>query len=184
MITNDQERRIQDAHARGLTDAQVAHEAGVSIATVKRVRARLGLPTRCATALRGQAGEAFVAREATARGLPVQWRAHVGDRHDLTVAGRRVDVKTARQMPDGSWRFRLTRTRQSYYNTYRYEKDYAADCDVLALVCESRDGSPPQVYFLESTAAPTSVRVRAGVIGDGLHTWEQVFVPAGGALAA
>lgn len=176
MISAQQVQLIQAAHAGGLLDRQIAEAAGVSVATVKRVRVRLGLMTNCVTAQRGREGEEFVAALAAARGLDVVWRQENGEGHDLVIAGRRVDVKTAMQMQDGSWRFRLGSIRQSYFNTHQYEKDYAKDCDVLVVVCQEKDGRHTHVFFLESACAVASVRLRPGHVPAGVHDdWVWAF---------
>ncbi|GGS15622.1 hypothetical protein GCM10008961_03830 [Deinococcus knuensis] len=169
------DEQVRAAHARGLTDAGVAAEVGVSIATVKRVRSRLGLKTKCVTALRGREGEELVAAAAQALGLNVEWRPVEGAPHDLMIEGLRVDAKTTQADVQGRCRFRLGGARQSYYNRYSYAKDYVRDCELLALVCLPSDGGPPSVYFLNSVLARRDVRVRLGMPTPGLLGWTDAF---------
>lgn len=174
-MNEGRDEQVRAAHARGLTDAAVAAEVGVSIATVKRIRARLGLKTKCVTALRGREGEEQVAAAAQALGLHVEWRPVEGAPHDLMIEGLRVDAKTTQADERGHCRFRLGGARQSYYNRYSYAKDYVRDCELLALVCLPAAGGPPSVYFLNSVLARRDVRVRLGAPTPGLLGWTDAF---------
>ncbi len=87
--------------------------------------------------------------------------------------GGRVEVKTAMQQSDGTWKFRLHRTRRSFHGRYRYVKDYAQDCDVVVLVCVFGDGREPVLYLLPGRDVPGTVRVRAGATFEGAReAWE------------
>jgi hypothetical protein len=112
-ITALQVQQIKDAHTAGMLDPAIAQHAGVSLATVKRYRDRLGLSTHCVTAQRGKLGEQLVAAEAARLGLTVDWHAQESDGHDLLINGQRVDAKAAMQLTDGVWRFRTPRIRWS-----------------------------------------------------------------------
>lgn len=158
-ITPAQVQRITEAHALGLLDCAIAEHASVSLSTVKRVRKQLGLQTHCQTTLRGRLGERIVAEQARGRGLKVEWRRYDNDKYDLIVQGRRVDAKAAMQMKDGTWKFRLPETRRSFHGQYSYQKDYAADCDVVVLVCLYPDERAPGVYLFGSAGLPGTVRI-------------------------
>lgn len=180
MITNHQRIQVQLAHADGLLDKAIAIRAGVSLTTVKRVRAELGLDTHCVTARRGRHGERVTAQTARSLGLKVEWRVHDGDRHDLLVSGQRLDVKTAMQQADGTWRFRLPKVRPSFGGQYRYPKDYAADCEVIVLCCLYLDGRKPDLYLIGSTGLPSHIRIIAGVnhLAD-RDRWSLLTAPVG-----
>lgn len=156
-ITETQIQAIKDAHARGALDHQIASAAGVSLATVKRQRKRLGLATNYPPAQTGALGERLLEAEARRRGLTTQWRRRSGDGYDLYVAGQRIDVKTSMQHAKGTWRFCLHETRQSFHGRYSYHKDYAADCEYVALVALYPDEREPDIYFLSSQHLPSEV---------------------------
>ena len=178
MISNVQITQIQLAHAAGLLDGAIAHSAGVSLSTVKRVRKNLGLETNSVTALRGRQGEKVAAQAARTRGLKVEWRTHDTAKHDLVVSGLRVDVKTAMQQPDGTWKYRLPKIRASFGHQYEYPKDYAADCEVIVLCCLYLDGRTPDLYMLSSTALPGTVRIIPGTSHlAALEDWSMLAVP-------
>ncbi len=160
-ITDLQVQHIRDAHAHGLLDSNIAQHAGVSMASVKRYRSKLGLETHSATAQRGSYGERLFAGLAQDQGLEVTWRTQENAPHDLTVAGHRVDVKTALQ-DAGVWRFRLPEYRSSFLGQYAYSKSYSDDCDVLALVCLFSTAREPDLYLLESAGLSRDLRVRRG----------------------
>jgi hypothetical protein len=163
-LSSDQISRLHDGHHKGMLDHELARHANMSISSVKRYRNKHGLKTNCETTKRGTAGEETVAFLAQERGLTVEWpRSHNGA-YDLRINNRRVDCKAAMQEADGQWRFRLSSTRRSFYGKYQYAKDYAADCDVIALVCFQAGATPadPDIYFLESTYVPTEIRIRTG----------------------
>ncbi|MGY2892851.1 hypothetical protein [Deinococcus sp. UYEF24] len=162
-ITPQQLAAVQAAHADGLLDSAIAERAGISLSTVKRVRSTLGLETHCQTTLRGRLGEEVTARRAAQLGLTVQWRVRDNDKYDLIVAGRRVDAKASMQLSDGTWKFRLPEHRRSFHHRYTYRKDYAHDCDVIVLVCLYPDGREPEMYLLDSTDLPGTVRIYPGV---------------------
>lgn len=136
---------ITEAHALGLTDSATARHAGVSLSSVKRYRKRLGLSSACVTQMRGQEGEQLVAVRAAARSLHVAWRHRHDEGYDLLIEGQRIDAKTTLRRRDGSWRFYLPRVRRSFHGQYTYTKNYAADCDVLALVALYSDGRDPDL---------------------------------------
>lgn len=156
-ISQAQIQAIKDAHARGALDHQIASAAGVSLATVKRQRKQLGLTTNYLPAQTGALGERLLEAEAHRRGLTTQWRKRSGDGYDLYVAGQRIDVKTSMQHAKGTWRFCLHETRQSFHGRYSYRKDYAADCDYVALVALYPDEREPDIYFLSSQYLPSEV---------------------------
>lgn len=184
-ISQEQIQQIQAAHQLGQLDPGIAQYAGVSLATVKRYRTQFGLKTNCVTALRGELGEQLVANHAAARGLSVAWRAGHNDKHDLVIAGQRVDAKATMRLANGSWRFRLPSRRQSFYQQYSYPKDYAADCDVIALVALHLGTQNPDVYLLPSTALPSDIRIRAGSSYDAIkNNWSLLEAPSGPALQA
>lgn len=171
-ITPTQIHQIIDAHALGLLDPAIASRAGVSIATVKRYRDRLGLETNSVTAKRGRLGERLVAEEALRRGFSVEWREKENAAYDLYVNSQKVDAKATMQLGDGSWRFRLHTTRVSYYHQYSYPKDYAADCDLVVLVTLYPDGCAPDFYLLESDSLPGDIRIRpSGVYSAFRNDW-------------
>lgn len=161
-ITQQQQDSIVAHYELGLPDGQVARLAGVSLATVKRYRQRLGLPTRDVKARRGRFGERVVLERAQALGLAVEWRGHATAPYDLRIEGRRVDVKAASRGRNGGWRFRLGGVRSSFHSRYRYRKDYAADCEVVALVCLQGEDEPVAVYLLESGTVPSNVQIYEG----------------------
>ena len=179
-ITPAQVHAIQLAHADGLLDNAIARRAGVSRSTVKRVRKEHGLATHCVTAIRGRKGEEKVAEAAILTGLSLEivWRKRDNDKHDLTIADQRVDVKASMQLADGSWKFRLPTIRASNSGQYRYPKDYERDCELLALVCEHPDGREPSIYLLSSSHLPRTIRIRPGqTYQDALEAWH-LFTPA------
>ena len=179
MISSTQITQIQLAHAAGQLDAAIAASAGVSLATVKRVRTKLGLETHCVTAQRGRHGEEVVAQAAQTRGLKVEWRAHDTEKYDLLVSSLRVDVKTAMQQVDSTWKFRLPRMRASFGAQYWYPKDYAADCEVIVLCCLYPDAREPDLYMLSSTGLPGTVRIIAGVSHlTAQEDWSLLTVPS------
>ncbi|GHF64000.1 hypothetical protein HNQ07_004578 [Deinococcus metalli] len=160
-ISLHQVQRIKEAYAAGELDPGIAQSAGVSIATAKRYRQKLGLKTNSVTALRGEEGEQLVAEAARARGLSVVMRPTNNDKSDFVIQGQRVDVKATMQLADGSWRFRLPRERRSFYGGYTYPKDYAADCELVVLVALRAFGAP-DFYLLPTHDLPLDVRIRAG----------------------
>ena len=178
MLTTIQISQIQLAHAAGQLDGAIAASAGVSLSTVKRVRTRLGLETHCVTAQRGRHGEGVVAQAARTLGIKVEWRTYNAEKHDLLVSGLRVDVKTAMQQLDGTWKFRLPLVRVSFGARYKYPKDYAADCEVVVLCCLYLDGRTPDLYMLSSIDLPRSLRITAGVSHlAALEDWSLLAVP-------
>ena len=184
-ITPAQVQRITEAHALGLLDRAIAEHASVSLSTVKRVRKQLGLQTNCQTTLRGRLGERIVAEQARERGLEVEWRRYDNDKYDLIVQGRRVDAKAAMQMKDGTWKFRLPETRRSFHGQYSYQKDYAADCDVVVLVCLYPDERAPELYLFGSAGLPGTVRIYPGVTyAAEREAWDFLHGALYGSLAA
>jgi len=133
-ITALQEHVIRSGHARGLLDHEVAKAAGVSVATVKRYRRKLGLSANCARNRLGRAGEEYFASLARQAGLHVAWPQVRNAPFDVLVNGWRVDVKTARPDRRGWVRLRLPGVRRSFRGRYAYGKAYARDSDVIACV--------------------------------------------------
>ncbi|MFD2610362.1 hypothetical protein ACFSR9_13085 [Deinococcus taklimakanensis] len=176
-ISQEQESIIVKAHAAGHLDLQIAQLAGVSLTTVKRYRRKFGLETNCVTNRRGKLGEQLVYDEATRRGLNVEWRDRHNGAFDLYVQGQRVDAKASMQMVGGAWRFRLSDRRPSFYGQYMYRKDYAADCDVVALVALYPDGREPDFYLLDSRTLPRDVRIQPGNRYDTLRNKWDVLEP-------
>lgn len=182
-ITATQTALITEAHARGLTDAAIARHSGVSLSTVKRQRDTLGLSTAFDRALRGKKGERLLVHLAHARGLRTAWGpAHNGP-YDLRIEGLRVDVKTSMRRPDGSWRFRLPQSRTSFHATYAYPKNYAADCDLVALVALYPDEREPDVYFIDSAATPPNVVLRPGGVYDAFRNDWTLLTPCSALVA-
>lgn len=165
-ISQSQQRLIIEAHAAGHLDPVIARLAGVSLATVKRYRNKHGLKTHCQTTLRGEQGEQLTFDEAKRRGLKAEWREGHNDKYDLYVNDERVDAKAAMRAADGSWRFRLHETRPSFYGRYTYRKNYAEDCEVVALVALYPDRREPDFYLLSSKTLPKDVRIRPGGVYD------------------
>ena len=161
-ITALQVQQIKAAHTAGMLDPAIAQHAGVSLATVKRYRDRLGLSTHCITAQRGRLGEQLVAAEAARMGFSVDWHDNQHDGHDLLIGGKRVDVKATMELADGSWRFRLPGIRCSFFGQYVYCKNYAEDCEVIGLVALYPDETPPDFYLLSSRHLPEDIRIRRG----------------------
>lgn len=161
-ITALQVQQIKDAHTAGMLDPAIAQHAGVSLATVKRYRDRLGLSTHCVTAQRGRLGEQLVAAEAARLGFTVDWHTRERDGYDLFIGGQRVDAKAAMQLTDSSWRFRTPRIRVSFFGQYAYCKNYAEDSEVIALVALYSDETPPDFYLLSSRTLPEDIRIRRG----------------------
>ncbi|WP_221090137.1 hypothetical protein [Deinococcus aquaedulcis] len=176
-ITQVQQQALIDAYTLGHPDARVAALAGISLSTVKRYRSKLGLTTRNLKARRARFGEQFVATQACRLGLHVSWREEENGPFDLRVEGLRIDVKTAAVGKDGKWRFRLNRERSSFHNRYRYRKNYAVDCDVVALVCLQPSGEAPEVYFLASGQLPTDVRIKPGGRWEAYREAWELFRP-------
>ena len=166
---------ITEAHALGLTDAAIARHANVSLSSVKRHRTRLGLTTTFDRAVRGKHGEHLLARRAQARDLQVAWMPTHNGPYDLRIEGLRVDVKTSMQRPDGTWYFRLRPARTSFHGEYLYLKNYAADCDLVALVALFPDEQDPDVYFIESAMAPANIVLRPGSAYDTFRNDWTVF---------
>lgn len=160
-ISAEQVHLIEEAYRAGKLDPGIAQSAGVSLATAKRYRQKLGLKTNSVTALRGEEGEQLVAAAASDRGLSVVPRTVNNDRSDFVIQGQRVDVKATIQLADGSWRFRLPRERRSFYGGYTYPKDYAADCELVILVALRSPGQP-DFYLLPTHDLPLDLRIRAG----------------------
>lgn len=160
-ITHQQQAAIRAAHTLGLTDAEAAAHAGVSVSTVKRHRGKMGLQTKSRAVQLGKKGESLLTQMAQARGLTTQPRLLENDPYDLIIEGQLVDVKTTEISSDGSWKFHLPRQRTSFYGQYTYPKNYSADCDVIALVC-LKALEDPDVYFLPSGDVPTLVEIRSG----------------------
>lgn len=178
-ITTDQQLIIVQAHGEGHLDPAIAHLAGVSIATVKRYRTKLGLETNCVTAKRGKLGEQLTFDEAERRGLKAEWRVKHNGEFDLYVSDQRVDAKASMQLADGSWRFRLHTTRSSFYGQYAYAKDYAADCEVVVFVALYPDGRTPDFFLLDSDTLPSDVRIRPGGVYDAFRNdWTLLEVEA------
>lgn len=148
--------QVLTLHQEGLLDPDIAHHAGVSLATVKRYRKALELPGNCPKNQLGELGEGVFQQEALRRGFHVTRHPH-GHPFDFTVQGLRVEVKTAQREPNGSFRFRLQQNRVSFQGIHRYPKDYGKDTDVLALVCMRE---APAVYLLDSSRVQESIRVR------------------------
>lgn len=94
-----------DLHAQGLLNHDLSAHLGISVATVKRWKRRLGLDVTHAGSLDAP--------------------------FDLYISGRRVDVKAATYSPAyRGWGFRLPRERSSFNNTARRTaKEYERDCD-------------------------------------------------------
>ena len=159
-ISNQQLEQLKYGHQHGMLDHQLAAHANMSISSVKRNRKLLGLETNSVTAKLGSSGEQIIAFLATERELKVELRPTNGEVYDLKINGLRVDCKSTIQQPDGTWRFRLSSSRSSFYGAYTYQKDYVKDCEVLALICFKTDGGIPDVYFIESLHAPTEIRIR------------------------
>ena len=153
---------IQEAHGKGLLDADIAQHAGVSLATVKRGRIQLGLATHYPNALRGRLGEQLVAQAAEQQGLEVQWRPFDNAPYDLGIQGRRVDVKATTLRPDGSLKFRCPLNRTSFFGQYEYPKNLAKDCDVVALTGLTSDQHLACLYLLPSELMPPDLTIRPG----------------------
>lgn len=152
-ITPAQENAIVLGHAQGELDAELACRSGTSIATVKRVRARLGLRANCTRNEVGRDGEAYLEREAIRHGLAVSRPTPGRGKQppfDLLIEERRVDVKTAQTSSLVRVRFRLPPRRASFHGRYAYAKNYERDCDVVALVALPGSGSPGGVVFVSS----------------------------------
>ncbi|WP_158679916.1 hypothetical protein [Deinococcus sp. NW-56] len=111
------------------------------------------------------------------------WAAKHNTEYDLLVEGVRVDVKTSMQCSDGTWRFRLRGTRTSFSGEYTYPKNYASDCEYLALVALYPDERGPDVYFVESTAAPTTIVLRPGGVYDAFKNDWTALTPCSGLVA-
>ncbi|WP_143068420.1 hypothetical protein [Deinococcus reticulitermitis] len=172
ILTPVQKAQIQTAHAHGLLDLEIAERTGVSLSSVKRVRKDLALPSNCPVNRRGRKGEQLVADAASRRGLTVKWRSVDGEKFDLTIQGLRVDVKAAAPSADGSWRFRLPKTRPSFYGQYTYDKDYAADTDIVILAALDTAETHAEFYILPSQNLPSHIGVRPGSGSDAhLDAW-------------
>lgn len=183
-ITQEQQSIIIKAHAEGHLDPAIARLAGISIATVKRYRTKLGLETNCVTAKRGKLGEQLTFTEAEQRGLDAEWRKGHNDEFDLYVQGQRVDAKASMQLANGSWRFRLPTKRPSFYGQYEYAKDYAADCEVVVLVALYPDERKPDYYLLDSKSLPSDVRIRPGGAYDAIKNCWSLLEASAPAFAA
>lgn len=178
-ITALQVEHIKAAHTAGMLDPAIAQHAGVSLATVKRYRDRLGLTTHCVTAQRGRLGEQLVADEAARLGFSVDWHDNQHDGHDLLIGGQRVDVKATMQLVNGSWRFRLPGIRCSFFGEYAYRKNYAEDCEVIALVALYPDETPPDFYLLSSRNLPGDIRIcRGGSFESARGDWGRLALTA------
>ena len=158
-ITPTQVQNIVDTHALGGLDHQIALAAGISLATVKRQRGKLGLASNYVPVQRGALGERLLEAAARKRGLSTKWRQNEGDGYDISVAGQRIDVKTSMQHAKGTWRFRLHEERKSFHGKYSYKKDYAADCEYVVLVALHLDHSEPDFYFVDSHDLSTDLYI-------------------------
>lgn len=151
--------RLIALHAQGLLNGPLAAELGVSAATLKRLKKRLGLGPNCPRNQLGALGERLFAEAAWAQAYPALQAG--GHKHpfDLLVGGVRVDVKTAVES-GGTWRFRLPawRTSQSGPATH---KDYLRDCDLLALVGLTPSQQLAFIQFRFPAPGLTNVRIAA-----------------------
>ena len=107
-------------------------------------------------------GERLTAQEAARQGLSVVLHEKNGDPHDIIIAGHRVDAKATMLRADGTWNINLHSSRTSHFGTYSYEKDYARDCDVLAVVALYPEHHRPDFYLFESNTLPSSLTIRLG----------------------
>lgn len=160
-ISPDQIAKIHILNALGARDNRIAKEVGVSLSTVKRYRKAQALTQNCPSNALGAKGEAIVADAARARNFKVELRKRNSEAYDFKINGFLVDVKTARENVNGTYRFRLAATRRSYYGKYKYAKDYSSDCDMVALVCVPQDGSYPTVYLLDAAYLPQNITISA-----------------------
>lgn len=151
------DQRLIALHAQGLLNGPLAAQLGVSVATVKRWKKRLGLGPNCPRNVLGALGEELFNQEAWARRKPGVPAGGHGHPFDLQVGAVRVDVKTAVES-GGSWRFRLPewRTSQSGPATY---KDYIRDCDLLALVGLNSSHQLAFIQFRRPAPGLTHVRI-------------------------
>jgi|GEM_PF-5339018 len=150
------ETRIRMGHKQGLTDTELAAFAGVSVSTVKRVRARTGLEANRVSDAQNMNGVQYVARQAAALGLPVS-SPPVGCQYDLIVNGRRVVVRTLRPTQGGVFQYQLPKGWRSAGGA-AYFQGGAWDADVVVLVCLRPDGDPVAFVF-DAGEFPASVRI-------------------------
>jgi hypothetical protein len=171
MLNPEKIQLIQDGHQHGMLDHELAKHAKISISSVKRYRNMLGLKTNCETTKRGVEGEQLVAFLAQEQGFHVTWPGLHNEAYDLQINGLRVDCKASMQRSDGGWNFSLPSVRPSFYGNYRYPKNYAADCEILALICFRTDGEEPDIYFLRSADASGHVRIRRNCFAEFKNAW-------------
>ena len=142
-ITALQVQQIKAAHTAGMLDPAIAQHAGVSLATVKRYRDRLGLSTHCITAQRGRLGEQLVAAEAARMGFSVDWHDNQHDGHDRRSAAAALTSRppwNSRTAP-GASDCRASGAVFSVSSLIR--KNYAEDCEVIGLVALYRTRRRP-----------------------------------------
>ena len=158
-ISRDQISIIHSQHAKGAFDNKIAAAAGVSLNTVKRHRKEFGLHHNSLSNRLGSLGEQILFDEAKTRGYRVERHKNNRDGYDLIINGLLVDVKTAELHGHNGYRLRLPARRPSFYGQYGYDKNYADDCHVIALVCIGEDDSAPTFYFFESWHARTDFTI-------------------------
>lgn len=162
-ITPLQEQSIIQAHAANLNSQQIAAQTGLSLSTVKRYRAKFGLGANTPSQQLARLGLNHVAQTAAGQGLTVQWPPP-GSQHDLVIAGRRVDVKTARPVKRTSqaggssrWQFWLKSSRRVVMPVYDYATDRNRDADVVIFVCVSKTLVTPVTYIFPATEVPKTL---------------------------
>ena len=153
---------VQEVHALGLLDHQIAQHVGVSLNTVKRYRKLLGLVSNCPRNAAGKLAEQLTAAILRSQGLEVTVAPGHNPRFDLLVSGLRVDVKDGRARPKGAVQFDLRTKRPSNRRQYFYTKDYRRDTDFLALAVVVK-GVLTHLYLLPSSLWKRSITVHPEV---------------------
>ncbi|MFC6616576.1 hypothetical protein [Deinococcus radiophilus] len=139
------------AHARGLKDAELANQFGISLSTVKRRKRELGLGSNCAHNNRGLLAQRMVAEYLAGEGMSTEVPASHQAPADLLVNGYRVEVKLGYRR-SAAVQFRLPEQRNSFQGQYQYHKDYRKDTDYLALaVLNDAEDALEYLYLLPAS---------------------------------
>lgn len=149
--------QFRAAHAAGAKNTELAQQFGISPATVKRHKQKLGLGSNCPHNNRGKLGEQLVAEYLTEQGVEVVF-AEPGAPADLHVGNFRVEVKVMTSRAGGSAQVKLPALRGSNHNGYWYPKDYQRDADILALAVLAGERLS-HLYLLPSTRWKPTITV-------------------------
>ncbi|PNY81658.1 sigma-70 region 4 domain-containing protein [Deinococcus koreensis] len=174
MITPTQQRAIEQAHAAGLNNPEIAAQTGLSVSTVKRYRAKSNLGGNGLVQQLARFGVQHVTDTARQLGLTVEMPAS-GARHDLLIQGRRVDVKAAgmvlspAQTPSPRWQFWFKSSRREEMEEYDYALDQWRDAEVVICVCCPQVPYRPVAYLYEAYQLPKTLTFGRHGVHDYAH---------------